>query len=254
MAKKTILTLVQELGESIGSDEIDVLGETIEAVEIVSILRQVYTEVLDRKRWEFLRDRVRQLDVRAGGSTQLNTLTIPDDVSRITCLKYRTDNTIEDYIQLEYVTACEFVDRVQSRNPANADITTITNVDGVSLFIINDKAPKYWTSFDEETISFDGYDASRGAGNLIADSVIIADVVPEADFTDPAATLPVPQRMETLIFNEAISTCSLRLRQTVDPKAEKIATRQHRALREQLHVTNKDQAEINHGRRSRSGR
>ena len=194
------------------------------------------------------------MDVRAGGSTQLNTLVIPSDVTRITCLKYRTDSTVEDYIQLEYVTACEFVDRVQSRNPANADITTIVNDDGVNLFIVNDKAPQYWTSFDEENISFDGFDRTRGTGNLIADSVIIADIVPVVDFTDPAGTLPVPQRMETLIFNEAISTCALRLRQSVDPKAETIAKRQHRALREQLHVTNKDQQEANYARRSRSGR
>lgn len=254
MTKKTVLQLVQKLGEAIGSDEIDALNETTEVVEITSILQQVYEEVLDRKRWEFLKDRVRQLDARAGGSTQLNTLVIPSDVTRISYLKYRSDNEVEDYTQLTYVSAREFVDKVQRRNPADADITTIVNDDGVNLFIVTNKAPTFWTSFDEETISFDGYDATRGTGNLIADSVIIADIVPVVDFTDPAATLPIPQRMETLIFNEAISTCAIRLRQTVDPKAEKIATRQHRALREQLHVTNKDTQEINHGRRSRSGR
>ena len=51
MAKKTILQLVQKLGESIGSDEIDTLNETIEASEIASILQQVYEEVIERKRW-----------------------------------------------------------------------------------------------------------------------------------------------------------------------------------------------------------
>ena len=40
MAKKTILQLVQQLGEGIGSDEIDELNETIEASEIANILEQ----------------------------------------------------------------------------------------------------------------------------------------------------------------------------------------------------------------------
>lgn len=255
MAKKTILQLVQQLGEGIGSDEIDSLDETIEASEIATILEQSVSEVISRKRWEFLKDRVRQLDARAGGSTQLNTLVIPSDVTRVTCLKYRnTNNTVTEFTQIKYLQPCEFLDKVQGRNSTDANITAIANDDGVLINVITDAPPTWWTSFDEENITFDAYDATVGTGNLIADSVIIADIVPVIDFTDPAATLKVPERMETLIYNEALSTCAIRLRQSVDPKAERIAARQHRAMREQEHITNKDTKEINHGRSTRSGR
>jgi len=256
MAKRTILKLIQDLGAAIGSDEIDTLDETIEASEIADILEQTVTEVISRKRWEFLKDRIRQLDDRAGGSTQLNTLVIPSDVTRVNCLRYRdTNNTaITTFLDLTYMQPCEFIEFVQARNSTDSNITAIANDDGVLINVLTDNAPTRWTSFDEENITFDAYDASVGTGNLIADSVIIADIVPVIDYTDPTATLKLPERMETLIFNEALSYCNYRLRQTRDPRADRIARRQHISLREQEHITNKDIQEANHGRRSRSGR
>ncbi len=256
MAKRTILELVQQLGEAIGSDEIDALDETIEASEIATILEQAVGEIISRKRWEFTADRIRQLDARLGGSTQLNTLVIPSDVTRINCLRYRdTNNTsVTTFLDVTYLKPCEFIEFVQSRNSADTNVTAIANADGVLINVLTDNTPTRWTSFDEENITFDAYDATVGTGNLIADSVIIADIVPVTDYTDPTATLNVPERMENLVFNEALSTCNYRLRQTADPRAERIARRQHISLRENEHITNKDIKVANYGRRSRSGR
>lgn len=255
MAKKTVLKIVQTIGERIGSDEIDALDETIESLEIANILSSVYEEVISRKAWEFLRGRVRQLDAIPVASTQLNTLVIPEDVTHIETLKYRADNTsLEQYVELVYVSATEFITRLQGRNSADANVTVIPNADGVNIPVITDRAPSFWTSFDEENITFDSYDVSRGTGNQAADSVIIADIIPVVDFTDPTAVLPVPQRMETLIINDAISTAAVALRQTTDPKAEQIARRQHAALRELEPRTRKDIEEANYGRKTRSGR
>lgn len=256
MAKRTIIQLVQQLGEAIGSDEIDNLDETIEASEIATILEQTVDEVVSRKRWEFLKDRVRQLDDRVAGSTQLNTLVIPSDVTRVNCVRYRDTNnlTITTFLDVMYMQPCDFLEFVQARDSVDANITAIANSDGVLINVLTDNAPTRWTSFDEENITFDAYDASIGTGNLIVDSVIIADIVPVIDYTDPSANLKLPERMESLIYNEALSTCNFRLRQTRDIKADRVALRQHRALRELEHVTMKDERILNHGRRTRSGR
>ncbi len=252
MTKRTILKLVQDLGAGINSDEIDTLDETIEATDIATLLSQTLQEVLDRKTWEFMKGKVRQLDARAGGSTELNTLTIPTDVTRITCLKYRDNN--DKFRELTYMQACEFIELVQSRDATESNITAIDNADGVALNVDTTVAPQYWTSFDEETITFDAYDSTSGTGNLIADSVIIADVMPVTDFTDPVAVLNIPERMETLVFNEALVTCNYRLRQIRDPRADRIARRQGISLRENEHKTKKDKKVIRYGRRTRSGR
>ena len=252
MTKRTILKLVQDLAAGISSDEIDTLDETIEATEIATILSQTLQEVLDRKTWEFMKDKVKQLDDRAGGSTQLNTLLIPSDVLHINCLRYRDDN--DKFFDVTYLQACDFIAKLQSRTSTQDDIDIIINSDGVELLVKNDIVPQYWTSFDEETITFDAYNLATGTGNLIEDSVIIADVMPVTDFTDPDAVLNIPERMETLVFNEALVTCNYRIRQTRDPRADRVARRQGISLRENEHITNKDKKVRRYGRSTRSGR
>ena len=252
MAKRTILQLVQEIGEGIDTDEIDSLNETEEVVRIVNILEQTLKEVLDRKTWEFMKGKVRQLDVRLAGSTELNTLLIPSDVTRITCLRYKDDNG--KFYDVTYMPACDFIAMMQARTATEADITAITNSDGVELNVRTTVPPQNWTSFDEEVITFDSYNSTTGTGNLIADSVIIADVMPVTDFTDPIAVLNIPERMETLVFNEALVTCNYRLRQTADPRADRVARRQNISLRENEHITKKDKQVKTYGRRTRSGR
>lgn len=252
MAKKTLLKLVQLIGERIGADEIDAIDETIEAVEIVNILELTYDEILDRRDWEFLRDRTLRMKARAGGDTKLFNLDIPSTVTKLQCVRYIDDNG--KFPELDYVEPCGFISRLDGRNVGEANVTAIANDDGVLLNIITDAPPTFYTSFDEDTISFDSYDSARGTGNQAGDSLIIANVKPAMDFTDPTAKFPIPERMGTLLLNEAIATAGVQLRQVTDARAERIARRQGIKLRELEPRTRRDQMVKQHGRRTNSGR
>lgn len=252
MSKKTILELVQKIGHAISSDEIDALGESQEALDIIEILKQTYDEVLDRRTWEFMKDRILQLDDRTGGDPMLTNLLIPTAVLKIQCVRYLDDN--DKYRDLRYLSPAEFVTMLHRNDPADADVTTVLSPDGVPLYIKTDKAPQYWTSFDETYITMDSYESDKTTGVVGASSAIIATVKPVADFTTPTATLPIPERMETLILNEAKVTANYILRQTQDPRAETVARRQGISLRENEPKTNRDQQERHYGRRTRSGR
>ena len=252
MAKLTILSFVQQISEAIEGDEIDELGETLEADTISTILQQTYNEVLDRRDWEFLRDRVIQLAVRAVGDDKLNFLTIPENVTAIQCLRYLS--TQGKYTDMTYMEPCAFIAHLHARNPNDPNITTVLNDDGIPLYVVNDKAPTYYTSFDEESIAFDAFETTRGIGNQIADSVIVGNIKPTVDWTNPVLTLPIPERMNSLILNEAIATANYRLRQTQDPRSERLARRQNIKMRELEPKTQRDQEVKHYGRRTRSGR
>ena len=249
MAKRTILQLVSQLGEGIESDEIESLNETIEASDIANILEQTYKEILNRKTWEFMKGHIRQLEASTLGA---NVLAIPADVLRIDKITYKDSNGF--FVDVTYLSAEAFMMIVQARNTANDNTIAIVNAAGVSINVRTDATPLYWTSFDEATVTFDAYDTALGIENLPTDSVIISDVMPITDFTDPLAVLNIPERMETLVFNEALVVCNYRLRQTADPRAERVARRQHISLRENEHITNKNTQERTYGRNSRSGR
>lgn len=252
MAKKTLLRIVQLIGQAISSDEIDTLGETIEADEILDILEMTYDEILDRREWEFLKDRTLRLKTRDVSDTKIYNLGIPSDVTALQTVKYRDDN--DKFPTMEYVEPVTFIERLDGRNPDNANVTPVANDDGVLLNIITDAPPTFYTSFDEENLSFDAHDSTRGTGNLPGDSVIIANIKPVMDFTDPTAKFPIPERMGTLLLNEAISTAAVRLRQAQDPRSERISSRQHIRLRELEPITQKDLQVKLHGRKTRSGR
>lgn len=253
MAKYTMLEYVQLIGEAIESDEIDELDETIEATTIMNILQQTYNEVLDRRDWEFLRDRVVQLDPRnAADAAQINQLRIPESVTAIQCLRYLS--TQGKYTDLTYLQPCDFLAQLHGRNAADANIATVPNPDGVPMYILTDKAPTYYTSFDEESIAFDAYETVRGIGNQLADTVIVGNIKPVPVWANPLAVLPIPERMNSLVLNEAIATANYRLRQTADPRAERLARRQNIKMRELEPKTQRDNQEKTYGRRTRHGR
>ena len=252
MAKYTMLEFVQLIGEAIESDEIDELDETIEATQIMNILQQTYSEVLDRRDWEFIKDRVVQMDVMPASDVKINHLLIPPSVTALQCLRYLDMNG--KFIDLTYLQPCDFIAKLHARNPADANITTVPNDDGVPMYVVNDKPPQWYTSFDEESLAFDAFESVRGIGNQIADTVIVGNIKPLPNWTAPTATLPIPERMNSLILNEAIATANYRLRQTADPRSERLARRQNIKMRELEPKTTRDTDEVHYGRRPRSNR
>lgn len=253
MAKRTLLQLVQDIGTLIGSDEIDELYETQETVDILAILRMTFNNVIARRDWEFTKNQPRLLDDRDVGDTQINRLNLPTDVAQLSTLRVRyrspVDGRNEVFKDLQYLSPSDFLTLVQEGNENDSNIDTILNDDSVPMLIRNDVDPTYYTSFDEDHIWFDAYDSARGTGNLSADAVIFATIIPSMDWTDANATLPVPERMELLIFEEAVVSCAARIRQVNDPLAARQATIHHNKLREQEARVNRDTEEIDYGRR-----
>ncbi|MEE8598906.1 MAG: hypothetical protein V3S69_05270, partial [Dehalococcoidales bacterium] len=168
MAKKTILKLVQDLGSSISSDEIDTLDETLEATDILMYLRMAFEEVIARRDWEFLKNRLRTLDDRDVGDTQINRLRLPADASSLSDITVRYRNPAgsrdEVFSDLIYLAPWDFLVQTQGGNEEDANVDVILNDDGVTALINNDRAPTYFTSFDEEHLNFDAYDATKGTG------------------------------------------------------------------------------------------
>lgn len=247
----TLLKMVQKIADATDSDEIDEWDETIEGIKIQGILEDTYNEVIARRTWEFIKDRFMPLEDRLEGDP-INTLRIPEQVSKIDNLKFL--NSFGNAKTVTYREPLKFVDMMLQRNTAHDNVDSIVNSDGIALPIRNDLPPEFYTSFDEQRITFDSYESVRGNGNQVADSVIMAHVLPVVDFTTGIGTLPIPKRMETLILNEAIATANYRLRQVRDPRSERIASRQHKQLKQLEAKTQNDRKVRTYGRRTNSGR
>lgn len=250
MPKYTMLEMVQRVGRSINADEISTLHETIEADDIQTILMDMLDDVLIRQDWEFLKDRPVQL---AAGADVIS-LAIPATVSKIQKVKYETLSQvggIPTYRTLAYLPAEQFIDKLQRNNPAEAGVDTVT-VSGVPLYPNNNRAPRFWTSFDELNVYFDSYEATVDASGIDAtkSAAIVTVYADLTGFDDPNWVAPIPEKMFTLWYQEAVAEASVKLRQFQDPRAERRAKRMFVSNSRDEPVTKRDDGsqEVHYGR------
>lgn len=243
MAKMTVLQMVQKILNRMDSDEVEAHDETIESLQVTHILEDTHEEILARRSWEFTKHQVRQLDA----GTNVVELAIPSDVRFIELVRYKNFTTGRMQ-EVRYVSPMEFLDRAQSLDTSQTNIEAVTVNDSVQIGVYNDRAPTEWTSFDEENIIFNGYDvANEASGVTVGSSTTLAEYIPA--WTTSDAFIPdLPDRMFPLLLNEALSVCSIDIKQEANQKAEQNARRHYIRLKNLERQVKIDQEEANYGR------
>lgn len=246
MATRTLLKYVQMVLSAMDSDEVETITETVESIQIADLIEQCYFEIIDRRDWEFLKHRVRQLDA----GTTVADLLIPADVMHVEAVRYKNFDTgkMQDVF---YIPPDEFLHMQQRLTTTDSNVDSVTISDSVTMGVYNDRSPTYWTSFDEDTIFFNAYDSDNEASGLTeASSTILATVEPS--WTADDAFIPdMPSRMQSLLLNESLSAAWLYLKQTANPKAESIARRQFARMEILERRTVADIKEKDYGRKPR---
>lgn len=246
MAKHTLLRMTQFILSSMDSDEVETITETIESQQVVDIIEETYEEILDRRTWEFTKHRPRQLD--DGVSYPVTQVDVPSDVVKVEEVRYKNfDNG--NFEVIEYLSPQNFLIETKNRDTSQSNIESVTLNDGVTTGVFNDRAPKYYTSFDEDTIVFDAYDVGNEAAITGANSAILATIKPTFTQSD-AFIATLPERMFTLFLHESKSTCWLQLKQEGNPKSEQIARRQYTKLKNLEARVEKDEEVQDLGRKA----
>jgi len=229
MAKKNLLAIVQDILNDLDSDEVNSINDTLEALQVAQIVQTTYEEMMTDGDWNHLKELI-QLDPY--GSLKLTTMTIPESVQEVLWVKYnkRTDTDTKDlYSEVKYLDPTEFIELLNQRISSNTNIDTITDVSGISLYILNDVPPTYFTSFDDENIVFDSYDSGVDA-NLLKTKTQ-AYILKEPSFTITDEFIPdLPSKAFPYLISEAKSVCFNAIKQSANPKEEQRSTRQRRRM------------------------
>ncbi len=249
--KLTLLQTVQRTLEALGSDAISSISDSVEAQQIAALAEDAYYELLNQKDWPFL-NKLTQLD-SLGDADFPNYLRIPDDVVRITQIRYDwtdlvTDPTTSiDIKELTWLPPQDFLRKVQGRNSLLTTVDTILSKQGITLLIINDSPAQTWTSFDDEFVVFDAYDSDFESTLQGNNSQVLAKILPAfqiADSFTPEATANFFQ----LWLAEVKATAFVYLRQEVSPKDEQRARRGLAVLRRDASRTNQSDGKVKFGR------
>lgn len=223
--KLTLLEIVQTTLSSMNSDSVNDINDTIESTQVVDIAKDVYYELINYNDWPHLWE-WRELE-GVGDTNKPNYLKIPTAVSRMESFKYDNTETGDSNRKIETVTyknPKDFIDMVLGRSSSDSNISVITNDNNVDMFIYTDRAPTYWTSFDDEYIVTDAYNSSEDT--TLNGSKSSAWCRVEPTWTSSNTFKPdFPADFFPTYLAEVKSACHLYLKQALSQKDEQKARR-----------------------------
>ncbi len=255
--KLTLLQVVQKTLESLGSDEVNTISDSVEAQQIAQIAEDAYYELLNMKDWPFLQ-RLTILESLADALFP-NYLRIPEDVVRIDQIKYdwtdTTDPDVGDLLvleEVEWVHPQHFLNKTQKRNTQQSNVQVVISKNGVKLPIFNDVKASIWTSFDDEFVVFDSYINTIESTLQGTKSQVMAKSLPTFITTDSFTPKATANFFQTWLA-EVKRTAFVYFRQEVSTVDEQKARRGLAVLRRDASRTNDSDGKVQFGRPARSG-
>lgn len=158
---KTVLRLVQDVLSAMNSDEINSIGDTIESEQVTRICREEFDILSELKDWGH---RQALITLTPSNSVaQPTRMQLPTNVSYIDWIKYdkqTASDTEAKFQDIKYRSPEEWLTMVLGRTTGTNIVEITDNVQSLKYRVYNDRGPSWWTSFDDEYIWFDGYDAA----------------------------------------------------------------------------------------------
>ena len=170
MAKMTLKEMTVNILAALEEDDVEHIDDTPSAAQVVEVLKEVYYQIVSNDVVPELQSLFRLSDAP---SSENSLLTIPTEVGRIDWIKYNkiiSGATRPDYKDVKYLTPEEFLTITDARDSTQSEVEAVTDPtsSNITVYVYNDRAPTYWTSFDDTYIFFDSYDSAVDASGLVA--------------------------------------------------------------------------------------
>lgn len=253
--KYTLLEIVSDILSDMDGDYVDSINDTDEATQVAQIVKTTYQAMMSNRNWPHT---AVVLNITPSGNNLLPTHTsLPDNVKELISVYYdvrRGGETRLNYRQIKYLDPDDFLRLTNQRNNDDVNCDVIQDPSGVKILIMTNKAPEYYTSFDDTTMVFDSYDSSVDSTIQANKTQIRAYTIPPFEMQDDF-TPDLPDEAFAALIEEAKSKAMFKLKQTQDIKAEQEANRQQRWLSRRAWKTHeKDLYPYSYGRKNAKGR
>lgn len=247
----SLLDMVQTILSDLNSDDVNNIGDTVESMQVATIIRTVYFNILDGRDWPHLY-KLFQLE-SVNSLSKPTHMKLPDNVIDLATIKFikydcrKFGETEPRYQEIKFIPPYEFLKRSDSRRANDTRVQTVIEDSGIPLFIMKTIAPQFYTCFDNVHLIFDSYDNSvdqtmyesktQGYGRIQPEWHMVDDFIPD-----------LPPNAFSYLLAEATSVASLRLKEIGDQKAEQNSVTQKRRLSQQAWRVDKGIRLPNYGR------
>lgn len=221
MPKRTVLDMTQDILKSMRADEVNTLSDSSEALSIAAVIKNVYYDMLTNR----LIPEMQQLDTLTalGDSATPCIMQFPSDVDEVFWVKYDKRQSSSDtqlrFERVSYMEPTKFIEMVNGYD--STDATVVSQVDpgnGLTILCKNDGNPSWYTSFDDNYICFDSYDAAIDTTLTAAKTQVFVRRDPV--FTISDTFIPVlDSSLFPLLFNVSKAAATLEIKGEQAPVA-----------------------------------
>lgn len=207
--------MVQSILSDMDSQDVNTISDSVEAQQIASVIEDVYYTILNTREIPELKRLIKLTSLSQ--LARPTHFTYPSEVKEIEKLYYSTSEG--NYKEIDYVDPLTFLNRQPSTG-----LSVLDTQAGTTLLISQDKQPSFYTSFDDNHIVMDAYDASiestlqesktRAFGAVFPSFTISDSFVPELD-----------DNLLAYLLAESKSVCFSLFKNGADPKIEQSARR-----------------------------
>lgn len=224
--KQTLLEMTQDILSDMSDDEANSIDDTFDSQQVANIIRSTYLAMMSNRNWPHQRKLVQIYP--SANSNMPTHMIMQDGIKEMCFLNYNCAKLGEsrlNFQKMQWLEPEDFIRHTNTRRSNDPNVDIIQDKSGVQLFILNNKAPTYYTSFDDNELVFDSYDLQLD--DVLQESKIqaMAYVMPSWEHTD--SFIPeMPAEAFSALLAEAKSSAMIRLKQTQDVKAETEARKQ----------------------------
>ena len=224
---KTLLELVQDVLSEINGDEVTSITDTEESEFIATVFQNTYRDLSSNSNWPLHRE---SDNLTQPGAAEPTTFDVNDDVKQLLKVWYDkrpSGSSTKQWEEVTYKDPDDFLVYTWKRDTAQSNVDTVYS-GSFLINILNDKAPDYYTSFDDTKIVMDSYDSVIDGTSLNPVKVASSAFVIKG-FTIADSFVPVlPPEAESLLYNETLARVQLRAREFQDIKAQEQSLKQSR--------------------------
>jgi hypothetical protein len=227
--KKTLISLVQEVLESIDGDEVNSYSDTTESLQVANIIEATYWDIVSTVTFPSMKLPF-QLDSSAN-VLQPTLMTLPSTNLTLEWLMY--DQTIDvnfpqNFAFMKYIPLDEFLIKSYGNDQTDVNVitynVTLNNGDTLRVLSRNDGPPTVYTTIDDSQILFDSYTSDVESTLQSAKTIAYGERLPVWNFINSFVP-DLPDKQFTILRNEAKATAAAQLRQQTNSNAEKKARR-----------------------------
>ena len=206
MSSYTLLEYVQTILSSADGDEVSSITDTTESLQVANIVKTVYNDIQARLD---LPEHYTLFELNASGdSTKPVLMTRPSDVMTIEWVQYnkvQSGDTDPIYVKIPFKPLDEFLLMQDSMHVSDSTVASFDHTissDTITFIYRNDKAPDFYTTYNDSTLIFDSYDSA-------VDTTLQKDKTrcygrKDQEFTLSNSFVPFLDRdASTLLLNEA---------------------------------------------------